>query len=640
MNVACTACPAKYAVPDDRVRGKRVRITCKHCGTFIVVDGTNLGASGGSQAGPLPQGAGNNVRERRKTMLGIGASPNASAAASLGVPIGSSARASRAPQPEASPHHAWLVALADGRREPASLARIVDLFAARSIDANTYIWRDGMPDWKKPFDIPEIAAALRARGIGPDGVPRGLSVPPPDPDEATRVSFAPSDEAVGAATNGSRPPAAPAPTPGSSTRFDDESVTVARSGPPSNPLALSKPLTSPSGALPGQKRPTLPPLRPAAGRPSLPHPSTIAESTGRARQNTIPPLGAPAARPPLRSSTSNPPPPAPVVSSVPPPPPPPPLAAPSAPPVVAAPAMVAAPPAPSMPDAPALAAAAVAPPMSAPYVAPAQFPPPRAEFEVVPRSGPPIALDDDPFHPKRGKTTAVVVSLILVAAAAAAGFIFLRPRLAPPAPSVVAVAPPPPAPTPAPSPTPPPSETAEPAASASAAPSAVAQEKPSSSKSSASVAARATKRDESAPSKPSARKAAPTESTEGSTPTEASESSGSSEGSLAEKLAQTEEAPAAPKGNANDPEFNREAAAQGLGDAASRAESCRSLGGPSGSGQATVTFSPNGRVSSATIAGEFAGTTVGACISRLFRSVTVPAFSGESVTVSKRFTIE
>src|SRR4051812_43572781 len=40
MNVTCTGCPAKYAVPDEKVRGKKVRITCKHCGTNIVVDGT------------------------------------------------------------------------------------------------------------------------------------------------------------------------------------------------------------------------------------------------------------------------------------------------------------------------------------------------------------------------------------------------------------------------------------------------------------------------------------------------------------------------------------------------------------------------------------------------------------------------
>src|SRR5882724_693446 len=45
MNVTCTGCPAKYSVPDEKVRGKKVRITCKHCGTNIVVDGSALGAT-------------------------------------------------------------------------------------------------------------------------------------------------------------------------------------------------------------------------------------------------------------------------------------------------------------------------------------------------------------------------------------------------------------------------------------------------------------------------------------------------------------------------------------------------------------------------------------------------------------------
>src|SRR5260221_703646 len=51
MNVACTACPAKYSVPDEKVRGKKVKITCKHCGTAIVVDGSSLGP------GPAPKDA-------------------------------------------------------------------------------------------------------------------------------------------------------------------------------------------------------------------------------------------------------------------------------------------------------------------------------------------------------------------------------------------------------------------------------------------------------------------------------------------------------------------------------------------------------------------------------------------------------
>ena len=38
MNVSCTSCSAKYAIPDEKVRGKKVKITCKHCSTGIIVD--------------------------------------------------------------------------------------------------------------------------------------------------------------------------------------------------------------------------------------------------------------------------------------------------------------------------------------------------------------------------------------------------------------------------------------------------------------------------------------------------------------------------------------------------------------------------------------------------------------------------
>ncbi len=39
--VACTSCPAQYSVPDAKIRGRKVRITCKHCGNSFVVDATD-----------------------------------------------------------------------------------------------------------------------------------------------------------------------------------------------------------------------------------------------------------------------------------------------------------------------------------------------------------------------------------------------------------------------------------------------------------------------------------------------------------------------------------------------------------------------------------------------------------------------
>ena len=57
MNVACGACPAKYVIPDEKVRGRKVRIPCKRCGAAIIIDGTsatpeNAGSPSDEQVSP------------------------------------------------------------------------------------------------------------------------------------------------------------------------------------------------------------------------------------------------------------------------------------------------------------------------------------------------------------------------------------------------------------------------------------------------------------------------------------------------------------------------------------------------------------------------------------------------------------
>jgi predicted Zn finger-like uncharacterized protein len=54
--VACHACPSQYSVPDAKVRGKKVRITCKHCGASIIVDGMGMPAATDiAPPSPLPK---------------------------------------------------------------------------------------------------------------------------------------------------------------------------------------------------------------------------------------------------------------------------------------------------------------------------------------------------------------------------------------------------------------------------------------------------------------------------------------------------------------------------------------------------------------------------------------------------------
>jgi len=42
MNVTCPACSSRYAIPDEKIAGRRARIKCKRCGQLVSVDGRHL----------------------------------------------------------------------------------------------------------------------------------------------------------------------------------------------------------------------------------------------------------------------------------------------------------------------------------------------------------------------------------------------------------------------------------------------------------------------------------------------------------------------------------------------------------------------------------------------------------------------
>jgi hypothetical protein len=85
--------------------------------------------------------------------------------------------------------------------------------------------------------------------------------------------------------------------------------------------------------------------------------------------------------------------------------------------------------------------------------------------------------------------------------------------------------------------------------------------------------------------------------------------------------------------------LNRGAALSALAAASGRATACTSADGPSGSGRAMVTFSPDGPVTGVSVPAPFAGTAVGACVATAFRTAKVPAFTGSAVTLPQSFRV-
>ncbi|MBN1611332.1 MAG: zinc-ribbon domain-containing protein [Polyangiaceae bacterium] len=82
----------------------------------------------------------------------------------------------------------WVVALPEGALEDTSTQQVVQLFAAGRVTDDVLLWKEGMAQWQRPFDIPEIKLELLARGFTPPIVREAASTS----SSRARTSAAPS----------------------------------------------------------------------------------------------------------------------------------------------------------------------------------------------------------------------------------------------------------------------------------------------------------------------------------------------------------------------------------------------------------------------------------------------------------------
>src|SRR5689334_3846045 len=134
MQFSCRQCSTRYAVPDDKVRGKRIRTKCRKCGAEIVVDGASLGGEAPpSSAAPAPAGA---------------------AAGPAGAPYRPTPHAGTVSP--ALAEEPWTVAISRSDQRKMVTSEVVDAYAAGTITDTTLVWKPGMQKWQPPFDIPAI----------------------------------------------------------------------------------------------------------------------------------------------------------------------------------------------------------------------------------------------------------------------------------------------------------------------------------------------------------------------------------------------------------------------------------------------------------------------------------------------------
>jgi predicted Zn finger-like uncharacterized protein len=212
MKVQCGQCPAKYAVSDERIHDKKVRIHCKRCGASIVVDGkvdpplvtstpARASARPGDSAPPFDAGgplerAPQSERLPRPvahTIMGGLEAPadlaqqlrsaqeaHAARADTAGLP---SSRRGETDPPAGADDSRWRVALTKQDLRWMTTAEIVEAYHAGAVKLETFVFRTGMPTWVTLLEVPEIAEALAEAGedVGDlDSVPpRAPSTRPP-----------------------------------------------------------------------------------------------------------------------------------------------------------------------------------------------------------------------------------------------------------------------------------------------------------------------------------------------------------------------------------------------------------------------------------------------------------------------------
>jgi predicted Zn finger-like uncharacterized protein len=155
VKISCPACAAKYSIADEKVQDRLAKIRCRKCGTTIVIDGKvsppHVYAAEGSAADH-----------------GHAAAPAGGDGAAAGE---------------------YSVDFGDNDQRTMALGDIIAAYNAGQLTAESFVWAEGMTDWKPLGEVAEIVDALHVAASRPSA-PVPSSPPAAAPWDAPRQSDA------------------------------------------------------------------------------------------------------------------------------------------------------------------------------------------------------------------------------------------------------------------------------------------------------------------------------------------------------------------------------------------------------------------------------------------------------------------
>jgi predicted Zn finger-like uncharacterized protein len=206
LNFSCDKCQRRYSIADEKVRGKTVKVRCKNCQNVISVQGPPQEMEESTRVVSLAD-----VERIREQERSLAASQSVAPAAE--GPWGEEEPTRAAPgRPQGAQ---WFVMVKSKQEGPLDEAGLSALIASGAASARSFFWQQGMADWKRGSEIPELSEVF-----APPPAPAPAS-PPPTPTPAPALSQEPVTTQARGARGGAASRAQPEPAPQADPPWDD-----------------------------------------------------------------------------------------------------------------------------------------------------------------------------------------------------------------------------------------------------------------------------------------------------------------------------------------------------------------------------------------------------------------------------------
>jgi predicted Zn finger-like uncharacterized protein len=153
LNFSCDKCQRRYSIADEKVRGKTVKVRCKNCQNVISVQGPPAEMEESTRVVSLADVE--KLREQERAMAAASSAPAAPAASPWDEEPTRAAPARAASAP-------WFVMVKSKQEGPLDEAGLMGLVQSGAINARSFFWQQGMADWKRGADLPELAGIFAA----------------------------------------------------------------------------------------------------------------------------------------------------------------------------------------------------------------------------------------------------------------------------------------------------------------------------------------------------------------------------------------------------------------------------------------------------------------------------------------------